>query len=804
MNLSNWFETLLQDVRHALRIWRKRPLVALTAVLTIALGAGMNVAVFQVIWTVMLKPLPYADGDRLAQVWIRDDGNERTVPKNDIIERWREANRTFTHLASYRPWRVTVASGGEPEQVFAAVVSSEFFETLGTPLLAGRAFLPEEVREGADNVLLLREGYWRRRFAGDPAMLGAQVNIDGTLCRVIGIVPDSFHAAAIIQGVRLGAGSRGGINAEPQVYLPVSRARIAGFRAGVGASYVVGRLHPAAGLDEAAGELASITAEDESRPVWLSPLQAEIAHGLRPALLALVAATGCVLLIACSNLANLLLAQAVMRRRELAVRAALGARRARVVRQLVTEATVLSLAGAVAGIASAQVVSRLITALYPDVIPRASEGGSPWIVYAFAFAVTLLSAMVCGVLPALRATGETSEEALRVGSLWMSRRSRRWADGLVTVQVGLTAVVLVAAGLLLKSFWVLSDVDLGFARENVITASVNLPQARFETREARARFGSEWLERLRAIPGVSAAGISISLPLRYILLLNLSVRVPGESEEQVVGGRAVGGAYFEAMGMEWVDGGPFDENRQNERVVNEAFVRRFFNGRPAVGAVIGEADTPLTITGVVKDVRQLGLREEARPEMFLPFALFPLNPIDTVVRSPLPPGQLAAALRRELRAVDPELALWQVMTMNEVVDEQLARPRFQAVLFGLFAAVAMLLAAVGTYGVIAHSVRSRVPEFGLRRALGAGTPDLLRLVMWNGMKAPLAGLAVGLLLSAFAVGRYLESLLYGIAPRDPQVLLVTAGLLALTALLACALPGRWAARVEPVRALRQE
>jgi putative ABC transport system permease protein len=804
MNLAIWIETLLQDVRHALRVWRKRPLVALTAILTIALGAGMNVAVFQVIWQVMLKPLPYPDPGRLVQVWVSNDNEERNAPQNTLIERWREASRSFTHLAAFRPWRVTVASGGEPEQVFAAVVSPEFFAALGTPLLVGRAFLPEEMKEGADNVILLREGYWRRRFAADRAIVGGEVSVDGMLCRVVGIVPESFQGAALIQGVRLGAGARRGINGEPEVYLPISRARIAGFRGPLRASFVVGRLHRAATVAEAAGELASITADEESRRVWVSPLQAEIGHALRPALLALVAATGCVLLIACANLANLLLAQAVMRRRELAVRVALGAGRARVVRQLVTEAAVLSLAGAVAGIASAQVLSQAIAALYPDVIPRSGEGGSSWIVYAFALAVTLLSALLFGVLPAWRVTGETNEEALRVGSVWMSRRSRHWADAMVAVQLGLTAVVLVAAGLLLKSFWVLRGVDPGFARENILTASVNLPQARFDSREDRARFGAEWLERLNAIPGVSAAGISISLPLRYTMLLNLLIQVPGESEEQEVGGRAVGGAYFQALGMEWAAGGPFDERRQNEVVVNEAFVRRYLDGRPAVGTALGAGDQPLSITGVVKDVRQIGLGEAAQPEMFLPFASFPLNPVDTVVRSTLPPGQVAAAMRRELHSFDAQLALSEVMTMSEVVDDQLARPRFQAALLGLFAAVAMLLAAVGTYGVIAHSVRSRTAEFGLRRALGAGTPHLLRLVFWNGMKAPLAGLAIGLLLGAFAVGHYLETLLYGIAPRDPQVLLVTASLLALTALLACALPGRWAARVEPGQALRQE
>jgi putative ABC transport system permease protein len=804
MQLSTGLEHTLHDVRHALRVWRKRPLVALTAVLTIALGAGMNVAVFQLIWTVMLKPLPYPDSERLAQVWLRDDTEERETPENTLIDRWQEGTRAFAHLASYRPWRVTVVAGGEPEQVITALVSPEFFTVLGTPLLAGRAFTAEESREGADNVMLLREGYWSKRFGANPAILGNEITVNGMLCRVIGIVPDSFLASAVIQSVRLGGAGLRGANTEPEVYLPISRARVAGIRQRVATSFVVGRLQPGATLAQAEGELTSLAAPDEGRRVWLSPLQAEVGQRLQPALLALAAATGCVLLIACANLSNLLLAQAVMRRRELAVRAALGAGRGRVMRHLLTEAAVLSLGGAAAGIASAQVLLQIMTALYPDVIPRSGEDANHWIVYLVAIGITLLSAMSFGLLPAWRVTGEANDEALRVGSLWMSRRSRRWADGMVAVQVGLSAVVLIAAGLLLKSFLALRDVDLGFAREHIVTASVDLPEARFQSREDRARFGAQWLERLNAIPGISAAGISNSLPLRYTTLLDLLVDVPGQSEEQLVGGRAVGGAYFEAIGMQWAAGGPFDEGRKDQIVVNEALARRYFEGRSAVGEALGAGDQPLIITGVVKDVRHRSLRDAAQPEMFLPFAAFPLNPIDTVVRSTLPPGQMAAAMRRELRSLDAELALGQVLTMSEVVDDQLARPRFQAVLLGLFAAVALALAAVGTYGVIAHNVRARVPEFGLRRALGAGTGDLLRLVLWSGMRAPLVGLAAGLALGAFAVGRYLETLLYGIVPRDPEVLLWTAALLGMTALLACVLPGRWAARVEPGRALRQE
>jgi len=796
--LAMWLETLLQDVRLALRVWRKRPIVALAAILTIALGAGMNVAVFQVIWTVMLKPLPYADPGRLVQVWLDDGKDERSAPENTLIERWREGARTFTHIASYRPWRVTVASGGEPEQVFAGLISPEFFATFGTHMLAGRTFLPEEVKAGADNVILLREGYWRRRFAADRAILGSEITADGMLFRVAGIVPDSFLGAWLAQARRRDE------QAEPDVYLPISRARVAGMRVPVRTSFVVGRLQGATTIARAREELTSIVASEERRRLWLSPLQDEIGQKLRSALLVLLASTGCVLLIACANLANLLLAQAVMRRRELAVRSALGAGRARIVRQLVTEAVLLLLAGAAAGIALAQAVSQTITALYPDAIPRAAEGGLQWNVYILVIGSTLTIGLLFGALPAWRVTGETSERALRAGNLWMSRENRRWADGLVAAQMGLTAVVLVAAGLLFRSFLLLRHVDIGLARDHIITASVDLPEARFKTRPDRARFGAEWLERLNAIPGVSAAGISNSLPLRYTTLLDVLIRVPGGAEEVKVGGRAVGGAYFQAMGMGWAAGEALDERRKGQVVVNEAFVRKYLEGRAAVGTALGAGKQMSTIVGVVKDVRHLGLREAARPEIFMPFASFPLNPVDTVVRSALPPGQVTAAMRRALRSVDDQLALGRVMTMNEVVDNQLARPRFQAVLLGLFAVVAVVLAAVGAYGVIAHNVRSRAPEFGLRRALGAGTPDLLRLVLWDGMKAPLAGLAVGLLIGGLAVGRYLQALLYGIAPRDPTVLLFTAGLLALTALLACVLPGRWAVRVEPSEALRQE
>jgi predicted permease len=424
-------------------------------------------------------------------------------------------------------------------------------------------------------------------------------------------------------------------------------------------------------------------------------------------------------------------------------------------------------------------------------------------VYGFAVGVTFATGLLFGLVPAWRASGEANEEALRVGNLWMSRGSRRWADWLVAVQVGLTAVVLLAAGLLLKSLAALGAVDPGFNRDRIVTASVDLPAARFKTREERARFGAAWVERVRSIPGVRAAGISNSLPLRYTTLLELRLRLPGWEGEQGVGTRGVAGDYFEAMGMAWMAGRNFDPKR-SEIVVNEAFVRKYLKGRPAVGTLLPQGRNTLTISGVVRDVRHHGLRNEAQPEIFVSFAGFPLNPVDTVVRSALPPAQVAAAIRQELRKLDEALALNRIMTMEEVIGEQLALPRFQAVLVGLFAAVAMALAAVGTYGVISHHVRSRAPEFAVRRALGAETGNLLRLVLVEGLTAPLAGLSVGIIIAGLVSGRYLHTMLYKVETYDAGVMTVTAGLLGATAVLACVLPARWAVRVEPARVLREE
>lgn len=783
--IATWLESVLQDARLALGIWRRRPAVALTAILTLALGAGMNVAVFEVIWNVMLKPLPYAAPEELVQIWFDDGKEDHHSPPRPAVDKWRQSP-AFESIAQFRAWRFTVIGLGDPEHVLAGIMSPEFFQTLGIPLAAGRTFNAGEYADG--NAVIVRESYLRRHGLS----LDQHMNVDGTLCRIVGVVADTFLASPLFPNTKLGS--------EPDLYLPLDRGRVGGATDPFQSHFVIARLRRGVTLAAASQELLLLTKGVDTRRPWLISLHNEVGRSLRPALQALISATACILLIACANLANLLLAQAVGRRREIAVRIALGASRGRVVRQLLTEALVLSFAGGLAGILAASLMSSALIALYPDVIPRLKGEGSNWAIYAFALALPIASGLIFGALPAWRA----SRADVRVGSALMSQGTRRWANGLVAAQVALATVVLASAGLLVKSFINLRDVNTGLAPAQLITTSISLPPARYKTREDRARFAREWLDRLNAISGVQSCAVSNSLPIRYTGLLTLRVRIPGIVEEQDVGGRAVGGPYFSTMGMSWLAGGPFDESRKDQFAVNEAFVRRYYSGRNAVGETLPLGGRNSVITGIVRDVRHVGLRQAPQPEIFLPYAAFPFDPVDTAIRTALPEAQITAALRRELKVLDSELVLGKVMTMNAVIEGELTRPRFHMWLLSLFAAVALALAAVGVYGVIAHQVRGRVPEFGLRRALGATSASLFALVLRDGLRAPLAGLALGAAIGWCAGGRFLETLLYGVTARDAVIYLTVVAALGATAVLACVIPGRFATKVEPAVALRSE
>ncbi len=806
MQQPRWLDQLQQDVRGCFHFWRKRPLVATAAVVTIALGAGMNIALFRVIWSVMLKPLPYPDADRLVQVWRVDQKaggfspRDRRLPDGLTIDTWRERAHSFDALASYRPWRATVASGGDPDRTPAGLVSAEFFPVLGVRAWLGRTFTPGEVRPGTDDAVVLSYGYWQARFGSDRSLTGRSIVIDGQLCRVAGVLPPDFRDVVTYR------------SNPPGIYLPISRISEGFLKTSSG--YVVGRVKNGIGAEAARGELAALAIEAARRQnkstdgigVNITRLQDETGYGLRTALLAMFAATACVLLIACVNVANLLLSQAVARRQELAIRAALGAGRERLVRQLLTEALVLALAGSAIGLGAAQALFRALISLYPGTLPRVAEGGAGGAVLAFALATATLSAAFFGALPALLAARENADTGLRVGRVWMGRDAGHWRDVLVGLQVAMTVMVLIAAGLLLRSFAALRAIDLGFEHSRLVTAQVVLPETRYRTKEDYARFAALWIERLRAIPGVEMAAVTNSLPLAFNVLTSVQFDIRGQSEEHLAGGRAVAGDYFDALGLRMREGRPLtaaDDGRRDVVVVNESFAQRFLGNGPAAGTAIRFGPRAATIVGVVRDLRNMGLQRTPEPEIYMPFASLPGVFLDIVVRTALPPAEIVPAARAALRELDGGLALAQISTMDRVIDDDIAGPRFRAVLLALFAAVAVALAAIGVYGVIAHGVRSRTAEFGVRIALGARPADVLRLVVVQGLRAPVAGLAFGLT-GAWASGRLMESLLYGVKPHDPIVLAGAAAFVAVVCLAGCGLPARQASRVDPARALRDE
>ena len=804
--MDDILDQLRRDVRGSFRLWRKRPTVAAAILLTIALGAGMNIALFRVVWSALLKPLPYPNAARLVQVWRvtrTADGftpRDRRLPDELTIELWRTRSHSFDGLASYRPWRATVGSGGDPDRTPAGLVSAEFFPTLGVSAQFGRTFTAAEVRPGADDVAVLGYGYWRSRFGGDRSLVGRSILIDGRLYQVIGVLPADFRDLI----------TYGGSN-QPSVYLPISKVFEGPLKLSTG--YVIGRLKSGIGVAAARAELAALAREAgrqqnqplEEQGVNITHLQDEVGFSVRPALLTMFAATFCILLIACTNVANLLLAQAIGRRQELAIRFALGAGRARLVRQFLTEALVLALAGALLGLGAAWALSRGMIALYPGTLPRVAEGGTSGAVLVFALTLAILTAAFFGILPALVATRARHDAGLRVGRAWMGRGARRWRDALISIQVAVTVTVLIAAGLLLRSFSALRSVDLGFEHARLFTAQVVLPEARYHTAEDYTRFVRAWIDQLKAIPGVEQAAVTNSLPLAFNVLTSVQFDVAGQPEEHRAGGRAVAGDYFAAMGLRMEEGRPLtaaDDGRRDVVVVNESFVRRFLKGA-ATGTAIRFGPREATIVGVVRNLRNLGLQRSAEPEIYMPFAALPWMYLDVVVRTAVPPAEIAAAARPQLRALDSGLALSKVSTMDRILNDNVAKPRFQAVLLALFAAVAVALAAIGVYGVTAQGVRSRTAEFGVRMALGARALDVFWLVERQGLRAPLFGLGVGLA-AGWASGHLLNAFLYGVTSHDPFVLAAAASFMVVVGLVGCGLPALAASRIEAARALRDE
>jgi putative ABC transport system permease protein len=798
--------TLFQDLRYGARTLWKRPGFTLVAVLTLALGIGANTAIFSVVNAVLLKPLPYRDPARLVQVWehkAREGGEQDTIsPQN--FEDWRAQSSSFEAMSAYEYESFVLTGAGEPERVVGIKASSAFVDVLGVRPALGRGFLPGEDAPGAGRVAVLSERLWRRRFGGRADALGQSVTLNGLSHTVVGVMPADFS----FPSPRL------------DVWVPsvdLSRPRGDHFMFGVA------RLKDGVSLGQAQGELDVIARRlgeqypDTNRNggVLLVPLQEELVGGARTALLVLLGAVLFMLLIACVNVANLLLARSAARRREFAVRAALGASRTRLVRQLLTESMLLSLAGGGVGFLLAVWGVDLILAAGAGAIPRASEVGVDSRAFFFTLAASALTGLLFGLAPALNFSAPDVNGALKEGGRGASagRRQARSQGALVVAEIALALVLLVGGGLLLKSYARLRGVDPGFDAGRVLTARLDLPEVRYGERASQADFARRALERLRALPGVEAAGVVNDLPLsgsRSSRSFDLDGREQSPTPQADY--RKASPDYFRAAGIRLVRGRGFneadDEAAPPVAVINEACARRYFAGEEPLGRRLIYSDghggqLKREVVGVVADVKHESLAAQREPEVYVPFAQHPQGSMFFALRTAADPQALAAPLRKAVLELDGDLPVYSVMTMQQRVDSSVAPQRFNALLVAVFACAALLLAGVGVFGVMSFLVAERTHEIGVRLALGAGRADILRLVAGRGLRLALAGVALGIPV-ALALTRAMTRLLYEVTASDPLVFAGIALLLTSVALLACLVPARRATKVDPMVALRYE
>ncbi len=776
--MTRWSESTIQDIRFALRGWAKSPGFALTAMATLALGIGANTAIFSVVSGVLLRPLPFAHPENLVQVYetqVRDRDPLR--PEDPVIwrdlEDWRAHSKLFESMATYTTSSRNLQGAGEPEQVQTVQAERGLFDLLGVAAAAGRTFQTGDPL----NVAVISNGLWQSQFGGDPAAIGRTITLDGQPFTLIGAMPESFQFPyrALPTGLWLPWDAHAALRPRPNGRLDA----------------VVGRLKPGVSLEAARQELSAMqSAREGGREARLVPLGDVVSAPVRHSLLVLMGAVGLVLLVACVNVANLLLARTAARGREIAVRAALGAGRARIARQFLTESVLLAFAGGAAGLAIGVWGSRALAAVAASQIPRAVEIGLDWRVFAFLLAVCAATGIGFGLAPAMAAA--------RGGAAAMKDRGVRSAvrGALVVAEVALAFVLLAGAGLLVRTFLNLQRTNAGVRPENVLTAHVVV---------AGAAESNAIEERVARIPGVRAAGLISLLPLQETGWSG-GITIPGRGVLQTEL-RYVTPGYFRAMGVPLLRGRGFSEaDREGAPrviVVNEALARQAFPNEDAVGRITDRG----LIIGVARDVRQNSLREPPRPETYYTvaqnFAQLRRHGSTLVVRGGAAPETLAGAVRSAIGEVLPGRAVFRVASMRTVIDESLASQRLYTWLMGLFAAMGVLLAVAGIYGVVSYLVALGTREFGIRMALGAPSGGVLRLVIGRGAVMVGLGVMIGAA-GAAALTRLLGGILYGVTPTDPATYAAMAALLAAAAMAACVGPARRASRVDPVVALRVE
>lgn len=792
---------LLQDLRYGLRGLARSPGFTAAAVLTLALGIGANTAMFSLVDAVLLRPLPYPEPERLVRVWAVNPESGMTEANLNPLDfaDYRRQARGFSDLAALATPTFTLNGGGEPERVRGARVSANFFRMFGARPALGRGFEPRDEQPGAEPVAVLSHGLWERRYHSDPAIAGKTIVLDDAPVTVVGVLPGEFRAPASEDD-------------PPQVFRPLQVEE----RMGRGGHWlpVFGRLADGITPERAQAEMDALAqglerehpATNEGWATSLESLEESLVGGTRMPLLLLTASVGLVLLIACVNVSNLLLARAASRQHEAVVRSTLGASAARLLRQLLTESLLLAVLGGAAGLLLAFLATALLSRLDPGTLPRAEDIALDGRVLAFTLGLSVLAGVIFGLVPAWRTA--TPGAVLRQGT----RTSRRLPAALVIAELAVALVLLVGAGLLLKSFWRLLRVDPGFETESLLTATVDLPASRYGEPHRISGFFQKLFEKTAALPGVeSATGIDI-LPMSGGYSCNSFSIDDGSSSraEDVpcVEYRTVGPEYFRTLGIPLVQGRSFQSTDTVDgapvAVINETLANALWPDRSPLGNRITlgfEEQAPHAIVGVVKDVRHFGLQAAAAPEVYVSYLQHPASTLTVVLRTAGDPAGTRKSLEEQVRSLDPQLPVSHVESLESRVAESIAQPRLRTELLLLFALLALVLAAVGVFGVVSVSVVRRTQEIGVRMALGADRPEVLKLILGQTLAYAGAGLVLGLA-AALALTRLLASLLFEVGNTDPAIFGASAAVLLAVALLASYLPARQASRLEPLDALR--